>query len=121
MLYRPPSQCQESLLAGSDAMKMYAHRFVNLVGYYGIILNVTNLSGNIYVNFAVTAALEMLAYVVCLFALHHLGRKTIYVPCIVAGGVCCTLSILPVLLSAPGEYIVVSAICAALEVLSEIK
>ena len=78
--------------------------FVNIIGYYGIALNITNLSGNIYVNFTISFALETLAYAVCLYAFQHLGRKTIYIICIVGGGACCTLSIVPVLLSAPCEY-----------------
>ena len=83
---------------------MHSPRIVNVVGYWGIVLNITNLSGDIYVNFTISFALEMLAYVVCLYAFQHLGRKTIYITCIIAGGACCTLSIVPVLLGAPCEY-----------------
>ena len=83
---------------------MHSPRFANLVGYWGIVLNITNLSGDIYVNFTISFALEMLAYVVCLYAFQHLGRKTVYITCIIAGGACCTLSIVPALLGAPCEY-----------------
>ncbi|XP_052820410.1 organic cation transporter protein-like [Mya arenaria] len=65
---------------------------VNMV-YYGLGLNVGNLGGNIYVNFAINSAVETAAYLLCLVSLHRVGRKTLHSGSMIVGGVACLLTI----------------------------
>ena len=69
--------------------------------YYSVTLNITNLSGDLFINFPISFMLECLAMILALVTLHRVDRKVVYVTCIVTSGVCCTGSILPALLNAP--------------------
>ena len=64
-------------------------------------LNITNLSGDIFINFTISFVLESLAVVLAIVSLYRVDRKVVYVTCIVISGVCCTGSILPALLNTP--------------------
>lgn len=85
---------------------VYLCRFVIVVVYYGLTLNITNLSGNVFVNFALSATLETLAYVITLILLDRLGRKPLLTASMMLSGFACTISILPVYLQAPGRFLV---------------
>ncbi|XP_070190931.1 organic cation transporter protein-like [Littorina saxatilis] len=74
--------------------------FVNVLVYYGVALNITNLSGDIFVNSAITYALEGLACGIALIVLGRVGRKPVYIATLLAGGVCCVLSVVPIMLGA---------------------
>ncbi|XP_070190982.1 organic cation transporter protein-like [Littorina saxatilis] len=84
-----------------------SNMFVIVVVYYGLTLNITNLSGDLFSNFAIGAATETLAYVVTLVLLDRLGRKLLFTGSMLLAGAACTLSILPVVLGAP-DWIVVA-------------
>ena len=85
------------------AMPTAPRRFVIVVVYYGITLNITNLSGDVFTNFAISAALETLAYVVTLLLLDRVGRRPLLTASMLMSGLACTATVLPVLLNAPGE------------------
>ncbi|XP_067675163.1 organic cation transporter protein-like [Haliotis asinina] len=67
--------------------------------FYGLSMNVTNLSGNVYLNFFLFVSVEACAYVLCLFLLDRMGRKWMLCGSMIAGGVACLLSFVPFLIS----------------------
>ncbi|KAH3727363.1 hypothetical protein DPMN_053297 [Dreissena polymorpha] len=69
---------------------------VNMV-YYGLSLNVGNLSGDIYVNFAINSFFEFAAYGMCLLLLNRVGRKWLHSGSMILGGAACLSTIFTVL------------------------
>ena len=65
--------------------------------YYGLGLNVGNLDGDIYVNFAINTTMEVAAYILCLLALGKIGRKPLHAGTMILGGVACLSTIFTVL------------------------
>jgi len=61
--------------------------------YYGLSLNVGNLGGDIYVNFAINSGVEAAAYTMCLLTLNRLGRKRLHIGSLMLGGVACLCTI----------------------------
>lgn len=57
--------------------------------YYGLIMNSVNLLGNIYVNFVLSALIEIPSYIFCVLVMDRLGRKTVLVFCQVLAGAAC--------------------------------
>ncbi|KAK7497348.1 hypothetical protein BaRGS_00011392 [Batillaria attramentaria] len=80
---------------------VFCNLFVVAMVYYGMTLNITNLSGNVFVNFAISAAVETLGYVLPYFFLDRLGRKPVYIVSMLAAGTALVGSIIPVMLQAP--------------------
>ena len=85
-----------------DFMMLF-FRFVIVMVYYGLTLNITNLSGDIFQNFAISVCLEALAYLVPFFVLDRLGRKPVFCGSMLLAGIACVASVIPVFLNAPGE------------------
>lgn len=56
--------------------------------YYGLLLNIGNLSGDIFLNFFFGALVEIPAYLVCIALLNRLGRKKLFIAFMFIGGVC---------------------------------
>ena len=65
--------------------------------YYGLGLNVGNLDGDIYINFAINVSMEAAAYVLCLVLLGRIGRKPLHAGTMILGGVACLCTIFTVL------------------------
>ena len=63
------------------------HRFVVSLLYYGLSLNVGNLGGDIYVNYAISSGVEVVAYTVSVPLIWYMGRKKFYCVCMLTGGV----------------------------------
>lgn len=61
--------------------------------YYGLGLNVGNLDGDIYVNFAINSTMELGAYILCLLTLNKVGRKPLHAGTMILGGVACLSTI----------------------------
>jgi len=61
--------------------------------YYGLGLNVGNLDGDIYVNFAINSSMEVAAYILCLLTLNRVGRKFVHAGTMILGGVACLCTI----------------------------
>ena len=55
--------------------------------YYGLSLNVGNLGGDIYVNYAISSGVEVVAYTVSVPLIWWMGRKKFYCVCMLIGGV----------------------------------
>ena len=81
-----------------------------VVVYYGLTLSITNLSGNVFTNFAISACMETLAYVITLVLLDRVGRKPLLTASMLVSGFSCTASIVTVLLNAPGGLLSLSSV-----------
>ncbi|KAK7485172.1 hypothetical protein BaRGS_00023582 [Batillaria attramentaria] len=88
---------------------VFSNMFVIAMVYYGMTLNITNLSGDVFVNFAISAAVETAGYACPIFILDRLGRKPVYCASILGAGIALVGSIVPVMLNAPEMVIVVLA------------
>ena len=75
--------------------------------YYGLSLNVGNLNGDIYVNFAINSSMEVGANILCLFTLNKVGRKILHAGTMILGGVACLCTIFTVLYADECKYICV--------------
>ncbi|KAL7727042.1 hypothetical protein ACLKA6_012425 [Drosophila palustris] len=68
--------------------------FVNSGVYYGLSWNTNNLGGNQLVNFVISGAVEIPAYVLLLFTLNRWGRRTILCSTMLVAGVSLLLTII---------------------------
>ncbi|XP_046345229.1 organic cation transporter protein-like [Haliotis rufescens] len=69
---------------------------INII-YYGLSLNVSNLSGDVFLNFTLSSAVETAAYVMCIFLMEKTGRKKLYCANMLLGGVACIATLFPVI------------------------
>ncbi|KAK7108509.1 organic cation transporter protein-like isoform X2 [Littorina saxatilis] len=81
---------------------VFSNMFVTVMVYYGLTLNITNLSGDIYQNFALNVVLELVAYVSPFLLLDRVGRKPVYCGSMLLAGTSCVFCIVPVLAGSPG-------------------
>ena len=63
--------------------------------YYGLSLNVGNLGGDIYLNFAFSAVVEAVAYSISIPGVFYMGRKKFHCTCMLIGGVILLMTIIP--------------------------
>ncbi|KAL4232572.1 hypothetical protein ACF0H5_007262 [Mactra antiquata] len=85
-------------------MIIYFNWCVVSMVYYGLGLNVGNLDGDIYVNFAINSSMELGAYLLCLFTLNKVGRKVLHASTMILGGVACLCTIFTVLYADESLY-----------------
>ncbi|XP_067674871.1 organic cation transporter protein-like [Haliotis asinina] len=64
--------------------------------YFGLGLNVQNLSGDIYLNFTIANIMETVAYALCIILLDRTGRKKLHCGSMILGGIACLATIFPV-------------------------
>ncbi|XP_067676067.1 organic cation transporter protein-like [Haliotis asinina] len=69
------------------------------MGFYGLSMNVTNLSGNIYLNFFLFVVAEAAAYISCFFLMDRVGRKKLLCISLSLTGAACILPLIPVLVA----------------------
>ncbi|XP_048240195.1 organic cation transporter protein-like [Haliotis rufescens] len=69
------------------------------MGFYGLSMNVTNLSGNIYINFLLFVIAEAVAYISCFFLMDRIGRKLLLCISLLLTGAACIFPLIPVLAS----------------------
>ena len=82
----------------------FSFRCVVSMVYYGLGLNVGNLDGDIYVNFAINTSMEAAAYIVCLLLLDRMGRKAMHAGTMILGGVACLSTIFTVIYGNECKY-----------------
>lgn len=56
--------------------------------FYGLSINSTVLKGNMYVNFMMSAAIEIPAHIISFFSLSYFGRKKTIFTAFLIGGLC---------------------------------
>lgn len=74
---------------------VFSCRFAEGFVYYGLSLNSSNLGGNPYVNFAISGAIEIPAYIFAAIICKYCGRIIPFASCLILGGVA-LLATLPV-------------------------
>ena len=72
--------------------------------YYGLSLNVGNLSGSLYLNYFLTALTEVCAYTLCIPGLYCTGRKKFHCACMIVGGVALLTVVFPTIWKGPGTF-----------------
>lgn len=60
--------------------------FANNITYYGLSWNTNNLGGNPYINFVISGAVEIPAYIFLILTLNRWGRKNIMCGCMIVAG-----------------------------------
>ncbi|KAL1517616.1 hypothetical protein ABEB36_001355 [Hypothenemus hampei] len=68
--------------------------FANNITYYGLSWNTNNLGGNPYLNFVISGAVEIPAYIFLLLTLNRWGRRNILSGCMITAGVALILTML---------------------------
>ncbi|GIX86210.1 solute carrier family 22 member 13 [Caerostris extrusa] len=71
------------------SMNIFFNWIVNALVYYGLSLSTGHLSGNIYGNFAILAAVEIPAVLLATWALTYCGRRYVLCTVMVFGGISC--------------------------------
>ncbi len=59
------------------------------LGYYGISLGIGDVGPNLFINFMLVSLVEIPSYLFAYATIDHLGRKTVYVLCILLTGLGC--------------------------------
>ncbi|GJQ67658.1 Orct [Trypoxylus dichotomus] len=85
-IFRHPNLRQRSLIIFFDW-------FANSLTYYGLSWNTNNLGGNDYLNFVISGAVEIPAYIFLIFTLNKWGRKIILCGCMVTAGAALLLTV----------------------------
>ncbi|ESP01378.1 hypothetical protein LOTGIDRAFT_230671 [Lottia gigantea] len=81
---------------------IYFTWFAASMTYYGIILNMGLLSGNMFINYVITTSLEVLAYVIVITTTDRIGRKMMSCIYLVIAAICLTSCIFTELYAPPG-------------------
>ncbi|XP_013061478.2 organic cation transporter protein-like [Biomphalaria glabrata] len=76
---------------------IFANWIVASMVYYGLSLNVGNLSGDLYLNFFLSGVVELLSYFLCLIFLDKAGRKLLQCLFMLTAGIACVCTLFPVL------------------------
>lgn len=76
---------------------IFCFRVTVNAGYYGLTLNSGKIGGNIFVNFTISATMELLAYTLCIVFLDRIGRRAVHCFCMIMGGIACLCTIFPVM------------------------
>ena len=71
---------------------MFLNWMVATLVYYALSLNSVNLAGNTYINFALSAFVEIPSYIFCVLVMDGWGRKPILVFCQILAGVTCIIA-----------------------------
>ncbi|KAI8499574.1 hypothetical protein Bbelb_226250 [Branchiostoma belcheri] len=73
-------------------LNIFFNWVVNTLVYYGISLNTAALSGNFYLNFAISGFIEIPAYLISIFILDRFGRRWPLCALLLFGGVACIVA-----------------------------
>ncbi|XP_018578503.1 organic cation transporter protein isoform X2 [Anoplophora glabripennis] len=68
------------------ALIIFFDWFANNITYYGLSWNTNNLGGNPYLNFVISGAVEIPAYIFVLLTLNRWGRKKVMCGCMILAG-----------------------------------
>ncbi|XP_066269649.1 organic cation transporter protein-like [Branchiostoma lanceolatum] len=74
------------------SLNLFYNWMVNSLVYYGISLNTSALSGNVYLNFAMSGFVEIPAYLISIYLLDKFGRRWPLCILLVFGGVSCIVA-----------------------------
>ncbi|GFT90670.1 organic cation transporter protein [Nephila pilipes] len=71
------------------SLNIFFNWIVNAMVYYGLSLSTGHLSGSVYGNFAILAAVEIPAVLLATWALYYCGRRYVLFSVMVFGGLAC--------------------------------
>ncbi|XP_019622641.1 PREDICTED: organic cation transporter protein-like [Branchiostoma belcheri] len=74
------------------SLNLFFNWAVNSLVYYGISLNTSALSGNVYLNFAMSGLVEIPAYLGSIYLLNKFGRRWPLCILLVFGGISCIVA-----------------------------
>ncbi|XP_035669815.1 organic cation transporter protein-like [Branchiostoma floridae] len=74
------------------SLNLFYNWCVNSLVYYGISLNTSALSGNVYLNFALSGFVEIPAYLISIYLLDKFGRRLPLCILLVFGGISCIVA-----------------------------
>ncbi|XP_066156366.1 organic cation transporter protein isoform X2 [Euwallacea fornicatus] len=66
--------------------------FANSLVYYGLSLNTGSLKGNPYLILFVMGMVEIPSYIITVYFMDKLGRRSITAVCMILGGLCCIIA-----------------------------
>lgn len=75
---------------------LFFNWFVCSMSYYGVVLNTSNLGGDLYLNFVLMTVVEYPAKLLAMFLLDKLGRKKLHISFLVIGGISNIVTIWPI-------------------------
>ena len=78
-----------------NTLIMCVNWLVTTMCYYGLSMNSVNLSSSIYLNFVLTASIEIPSYIFCVLVMDGWGRKPILVFCQFLAGTTCIAAAFP--------------------------
>ncbi|XP_074642198.1 organic cation transporter protein-like [Tubulanus polymorphus] len=89
--------------------------FANSTAYYGLMLNVSTLAGNKYLNFFIMSAVDLPAYLLCMAILGKVGRKRPLSVFLLFGGLLCiAAAVVPHIMDAGNTARIISTVLALL-------
>ncbi|XP_046398714.1 organic cation transporter protein-like isoform X2 [Ischnura elegans] len=100
-LFRTPNIRKNSLL-------LYVIWFVLYFVYYGLVLNLSNIGGNIYVNTVLSGAVELPAIAICILFLLRMGRRWPLCLSLLGSGVACLCTLTVPLGRADLEWVTIT-------------
>ncbi|GFR66266.1 organic cation transporter protein [Elysia marginata] len=80
---------------------LYLNWVLICLSTYGLVFNISNMGGNIFLNFAVGGLLDAVVSVLNSFIVNRFSRKYFYFFCSAFGACACILTILPTIFDAP--------------------
>ena len=91
----------------NSCLIFFFYRAVVSMTYYGLSLNVSNLSGSVRINFLLSSIVELIGYASAGAVLDRIGRKRYHCAIMIFSGLACLASILPVLYGSQRECLFV--------------
>ncbi|RUS81086.1 hypothetical protein EGW08_011172 [Elysia chlorotica] len=80
---------------------LYINWIVICMSAYGLAFNISNMGGNIFINFAISGLLDAIISFANTFVVNKFSRKYFYFCCSSFGAVACILTFLPIVMGAP--------------------
>ncbi|GFR98008.1 organic cation transporter protein [Elysia marginata] len=91
---------------------LYINWIVICMSTYGLVFYISNMSGNIFMNFAIGGLLDTTVAVCNSFIVNKLSRKYFYFGCSVFSACACILTFVPIVLDAPSWCVVALSLIA---------
>ncbi|XP_035679931.1 organic cation transporter protein-like [Branchiostoma floridae] len=84
-LVRTPNMAKMSLI-------VFFNWLVVTMVFYGLALNTSSLAGDDYLNFFISGAVDIPAYIISIFSIEYFGRRKPHVSLMLIGGIACIIT-----------------------------
>ncbi|XP_060600295.1 organic cation transporter protein-like [Ruditapes philippinarum] len=95
---------------GCWSLIIFFNWFVCSMSYYGVVLNTSNLGGDIFLNFVLLTIVEYPGKILDVLLLDRIGRKKLYVAYLFVGGLAFIATIWPIIDGNDGLHFVLIAL-----------